>query len=76
MATSTSLPNCIIDNNSSVEWGGDQVNQSTLPSHVLIGIRPNANAAPPDDLLRTQSTQGFWWVRSSSFSISNPKYYF
>tara|TARA_R110002020_G_scaffold66512_2_gene174850 strand:- start:7299 stop:7940 length:642 start_codon:yes stop_codon:yes gene_type:complete len=71
MATTTSLPNCIIDNHSSVEFGGDQVNQSTVPSHVVIAIRPNANAAPPDDLGPTQSTEGFWWVRSVSFSISN-----
>lgn len=70
MATSTNLQGCYIQNHSSVEFGGDQVNLSTLPSHIVIEIRGLSGPAP-DDLLPGQSTQGFWYVRSENFSISN-----
>ena len=70
MATSTNMEGCLINNHSSVEFGGDSVNLSTLPSHIVIEVRGLSGPAPPD-LLPGQSTQGFWYVRSQNFSISN-----
>ena len=61
MATSTNMEGCYIQNHSSVEFGGDQVNLSTLPSHIVIEIRGLSGPAPAD-LLPGQSTQGFWYV--------------
>lgn len=71
MATSTNMEGCFIQNHSSVELGGDSVNLSTLPSHIVIEIRGLSGPGPVDLLPGQSANNGFWYVRSQSFSISN-----
>ena len=64
----TNLENCIVRNHTSFEIAGDNVNANTLPSHVVIEIRPDQTASNPVAL--PTGAQGYWGVSAIDFNIS------